>query len=75
MVTIPVTLHVITGYADKTGNAAGNVELAKKRAVAVRDELVKLGVDGRRIKLAPPAEVTGSGSDDQARRVDISVVS
>jgi membrane fusion protein, multidrug efflux system len=69
------TQIVVTGYADRTGNAAGNVELAKKRALAVRDELVKLGVESRRIKLAPPADVTGSGNDDQARRVDISVVS
>jgi len=63
----------VTGYADKTGNAAANVELAKKRAIAVRDELVKLGVEPRRIQLAPPVSVTGGGSDDQARRVDISV--
>src|SRR5215510_13705812 len=31
------TKIMITGYADKTGNAAANVELAKKRAQAVRD--------------------------------------
>jgi membrane fusion protein, multidrug efflux system len=64
----------ITGYADRTGNYAANVELAKKRAAAVRDELVKLGVDPRRIKLVPPVNVTGNGSDDQARRVDVIVV-
>ncbi|MFO1414457.1 MAG: efflux RND transporter periplasmic adaptor subunit [Burkholderiales bacterium] len=69
------TQIVVTGYADKTGNAAANVELAKQRAVAVRDQLVKLGVEPRRIRLTPPAEVTGAGSDDQARRVDISVIS
>lgn len=63
----------ITGYADKTGNYAANVELAKKRAQAVRDELVGLGVEARRIVLVPPATVTGTGTDDQARRVDISV--
>jgi membrane fusion protein (multidrug efflux system) len=67
------TQIVITGYADKTGNAAANVELAKKRATAVRDELVSFGVDARRIQLAPPASVTGSASDDQARRVDLVV--
>ncbi len=66
---------VVTGYADRTGNVAGNVEVARKRALAVRDELVKLGVDARRIKLAPPTEVTGSGTDDEARRVDIRVIS
>ena len=52
---------------------ASNVELAKKRAVAVRDELVKLGVESKRIQLVPPVTVTGADSDDQARRVDLSV--
>ena len=65
------TQVVITGYADRTGNAAANVELAKARAKAVRDEIVQLGVDPRRIMLAAPVEVTGSGSDDAARRVDV----
>jgi membrane fusion protein (multidrug efflux system) len=61
----------ITGYADKTGNYAANVDLAKKRAQAVRDELVGFGVESRRIALEPPVDVTGSGSDDEARRVDV----
>jgi membrane fusion protein (multidrug efflux system) len=64
---------VVTGYADKSGNAAANVALAKKRAIAVRDELVSFGVTAKRIRLAPPTNVTGTGSDDQARRVDIVV--
>jgi membrane fusion protein (multidrug efflux system) len=64
---------VITGYADKRGNPAANVELAKKRATAVRDELAKLGFEPQRLKLATPVNVTGGGSDDQARRVDIVV--
>ena len=67
------TQIAITGYADKTGDAAANVELAKKRAAAVRDELVHLGVDPRRLVLVPPVSVTGTGSDDGARRVDIAV--
>ena len=54
------TQILITGYADRTGNAAANVELAKRRAMAVRDELVHLGVEPRRIVLAPPASVTGT---------------
>jgi len=66
---------VITGYADKSGNAAANVDLAKRRAQATRDALVKLGVDERRLKVAPPANATGSDSDDQARRVDLVVKS
>jgi membrane fusion protein (multidrug efflux system) len=61
----------ITGYADKSGNAAANLDLAKRRAQAVRDELVQLGVDSKRITLVPPVSVTGSGPDSQARRVDV----
>jgi outer membrane protein OmpA-like peptidoglycan-associated protein len=67
------TTITITGYADRTGASGDNVELAKRRAVAVRDALVQLGIQAERIRLKPPAEVTGSGSDAQARRVEISV--
>ena len=67
------TAITITGYADKTGKAGNNVDLARKRATAVRDALVQLGMHSERIRLSPPADVTGSGSDDQARRVDIVV--
>ncbi|MCC6193684.1 MAG: efflux RND transporter periplasmic adaptor subunit [Burkholderiales bacterium] len=67
------TQIVVTGYADRHGDAAANVDLAKRRAQAVRDELVALGVDGKRIVLQPPVNVTGSGTDDQARRVDVLV--
>ena len=67
------TQLAVTGYADRTGNAAANADLAKRRAAAVRDELVRLGIPPERIVLAPPAAVTGGGSDDQARRVDVAV--
>ena len=66
------TQILITGYADKTGNADANVDLAKKRALAVRDELVHL-VSAGAIGLLRRASVTGTGSDDHARRVDIVV--
>ncbi|MEO8344546.1 MAG: efflux RND transporter periplasmic adaptor subunit [Betaproteobacteria bacterium] len=68
------TQIAITGFADSKGNVAANTDLAKRRAIAVRDELVHVGVESARIKLAPPESVTGSGSDDQARRVDLIVV-
>jgi membrane fusion protein (multidrug efflux system) len=63
----------ITGYADKSGKAGTNAELAKRRAIAVRDALVKAGMPPKRLQLKPPVDVTGSGSDDKARRVDIVV--
>ena len=66
----PIT---VTGYADKTGRSANNVELAKQRALAVRDALVQFGVHEDRVRLEQPASVTGSGTDDEARRVDMKV--
>ncbi len=64
----------LTGYTDKTGGPDGNVELAKRRALAVRDALIKAGVAGDAIRLQSPAQVTGSGSDADARRVDIAII-
>jgi len=63
----------VTGYADRTGDRAANAELAKRRAAAVRDALVAEGIAADRIRLQPPKDVTGSGSDRDARRVEISV--
>lgn len=63
----------VTGFADRRGNHAANVELAKRRAVAVRDALVAEGIPADRVRLKPPQDVTGSGSDEQARRVELAV--
>ncbi len=61
----------ITGYTDRTGNHDANVELARQRAIAVRDALVKAGVAIDRLQLKEPLDITGSGNDTDARRVDI----
>jgi len=63
----------VTGFADRTGNHAANVELAKPRAEAVRDVLLTEGIPADRVHLKPPRDVTGSGSDEQARRVELVV--
>jgi membrane fusion protein (multidrug efflux system) len=63
----------VAGYADRTGNHAANVELAKRRATVVRDALVAEGIPADRIRLKSPIDVTGSGSDEQARRVELAV--
>ena len=65
------TSVALTGYADRTGVHRTSVDLAKLRAVAVRNALVGAGIDPRRIVLKSPVDVTGTGSDDKARRVDI----
>lgn len=66
-------MAVVSGYHDPTGNREHNLELAKQRAVAVRDYLVAQGVAEARIDMAKPIETTGSGSLDEARRVEVSV--
>jgi membrane fusion protein (multidrug efflux system) len=63
----------VTGFADRTGNHAANVELAKRRAMAVRDALVAEGIAADRVRLKPPQDVTGPGGDREARRVELAV--
>jgi photosynthetic reaction center cytochrome c subunit len=60
----------ISGFADKTGNAEQNLELAKQRALSVRDALKDAGVADDRINLKKPDFSIG-GSEADARRVDI----
>jgi len=69
----PTAVAVVSGFHDPTGNVEHNLELAKNRALAVRDFLVRQGVAQPRIDLAKPVETTGSGSLDEARRVEVSV--
>ena len=64
----------ITGYADATGSRDANIALAKARAVAVRDALVAAGVAADRLQLREPRDVIGSGSNDEARRVDLTTI-
>lgn len=63
---------VISGYHDKTGNAEQNLELAKNRAKAVRDELSKGGLTEAQIELRKPQETEGGADDREARRVEVS---
>jgi len=64
----------ITGYTDRTGDVAKNEELAKSRALTVRDALKAAGVAEASMEMKPPmfVEVGAGGSDAEARRVDIS---
>ena len=62
---------VISGYHDATGSAAKNAELAKLRAFAVRDALVAAGVSEAAMELKKPEQMTASGSDAEARRVEV----
>ncbi|MCW3481463.1 DUF937 domain-containing protein [Neisseriaceae bacterium JH1-16] len=61
----------VTGYTDKTGDEHANEELAKKRALAVKDALLAAGLADSQIHMKPPMSVTGGGNDKEARRVEI----
>jgi len=63
----------ISGFHDRTGNPEANAELAKQRAMAVRDALVTAGVAEARIELRRPVQTEGDGTDREARRVEVSV--
>ncbi|MEZ5662820.1 MAG: OmpA family protein [Burkholderiaceae bacterium] len=64
---------VISGFHDATGDAAFNAELARQRAMAVRDALVGAGVAEGSVELRKPEETTGSGNMAEARRVEVMI--
>ena len=64
---------VISGFHDATGSAAANAEVAKKRALAVRGALNNAGVADDKIELKKPEELKASGSNAEARRVEVAL--
>ena len=64
---------VISGYHDTTGDPAKNEELSKQRAFAVRDALAALGIGEDKMELRKPADTTASGSNAEARRVEVTL--
>ena len=64
----------ISGYHDSTGSAEFNAELAKKRAMSVRDALLAEGVPDTGLNLKKPEAMPNThGNDPQARRVDVTI--
>lgn len=64
---------LVSGFHDSTGDLAKNEELAKQRAFAVRDALKALGVAEDKLELKKPEAMMGTGSNAEARRVEVSV--
>ncbi|NMM11067.1 MAG: OmpA family protein [Polaromonas sp.] len=64
---------LISGFHDTTGNAGRNAALARQRALTVRDALRAAGVAAGQIELQKPVPLADSGSDAEARRVEISI--
>lgn len=64
---------VISGFHSATGNYEYNQKLSKQRAESVSQLLQKAGINVDRLILEKPVETTGSGSEAEARRVEVSV--
>lgn len=62
---------VVSGYSDSTGSAELNAELSKQRALQVRSALLNAGVPESSIEMLKPQDITGSGAENEARRVEV----
>ena len=62
---------LVTGYADKSGNADANMKLSERRAQAVADELVRLGVNPQRIEVVAAGGVDILTPAEYNRRVTV----
>jgi len=62
----------LSGFADNSGTPEANQELAKQRALAVREALKAAGVDESRVVLQKPEDIT-AGEGDAARRVEVTL--
>ena len=64
---------VISGFHSSVGDFDYNQKLAKERAEAVSQLLQEVGISADRIVLEKPVETTGSGSEEEARRVEVKI--
>lgn len=64
---------VVSGFHDASGDPVRNAELARRRALSVRDALTRLGVREQQIELRKPESVAAAGTDPEARRVEITL--
>jgi outer membrane protein OmpA-like peptidoglycan-associated protein len=71
----PNAKAVVTGFHDPQGKVtkAYNEALAQNRARAVQGALGVFGIPASRVVMERPQETTGTGSNDEARRVEVTV--
>jgi len=65
---------VLSGFHDATGDPAQNAELAKQRALAVRDLLKASGVAEDKVELKKPEQTKADGPAAEARRVEVTLM-
>lgn len=64
---------VLSGFHDPRGDRAHNEALALNRARAVRAVLAQAGIPAERVVMQKPQQTTGTGSNDEARRVEVTI--
>lgn len=64
----------VVGFHDDSGQAEWNQRLSAKRSSYVRQILLGAGVADSRIKVKIPDQTLGSGSPEEARRVEVEVL-
>lgn len=69
----PGAVALLSGFHDETGSAEVNAEIAKNRALAVREAMLAAGVAADRVMMRRPAVALGGSDDAEARRVEIRV--
>ncbi len=66
----------LTGHADVRGTDEYNLALSDRRAQSVKDRLVRLGLDGSRLRTVARGKLDAGGSEESGwakdRRVDVS---
>jgi K(+)-stimulated pyrophosphate-energized sodium pump len=67
------TKAALSGFHDPTGDKAQNEELAKNRAKMVREMVRSAGLMEDQILMAKPEQTAGSGDNQEARRVEVTV--
>ena len=79
MKAYPKVALKIGGYTDNTGNADANLKLSQKRAESTMQELVKSGVDAKRLQAEgygekyPVADNSTEDGRQKNRRIDLRV--
>ncbi|MFM7104463.1 MAG: OmpA family protein, partial [Flavobacteriales bacterium] len=62
---------LVTGHSDKTGNSTSNLRLSEKRSLAVKNALVKAGIDASRITTRYLGDLNAEPNDAEFRKVTI----
>lgn len=69
----PDSSAILSGFHDATGSLALNKILANKRAEAVASVLQNAGVPSEQVIINQPLQSVGSGSLNEARRVEVDI--